>query len=119
MKNDLKEMLGYISDINPQEIASHIADGTLNDWLESWRSSFEYYIQQCVEEYGKEYGWILVSEKAPELKETVWLAYIDRALCNFHVVTGYKFLICEGIYVYYLSDSDMPINGKVVAWKPY
>lgn len=115
----VKEIYGYIADINPQEIASHIADGTLNDWLQVWRSSFEHYICQCVEKYGKEDGWILVSEKAPELKETVWLAYIDSGLCNVYVATGYKFLICEGIYVYYLSDDDTPINGKVVAWKPY
>ena len=120
MKTDLlKEIYGYIADMNSQEIASHIADGTLNDWLQVWRSSFEYYINQCAEEYRKEDGWILVSEKTPELKETVLLAYIDRELCNVHVATGYKFLICEGIYVYYLSDDDTPINGKVVAWKPY
>lgn len=120
MKNDLvNEMYGYISDINPQEIASHIADGTLNDWIQAWRSSFERYIRKLLEEYRKEDGWILVSEKTPELKETVLLAYIDRWLCNVHVATGYKFLICEGIYVYYLSDDNIPINGKVVAWKPY
>ena len=120
MKNDLvNEMYGYISDINPQEIASHIADGTLNDWIQAWRSSFERYIRKLLEEYRKEDGWILVSEKTPELKETVLLAYIDRWLCNVHVATCYKFLICEGIYVYYLSDDNIPINGKVVAWKPY
>lgn len=118
MKNDLKEILGYISDINPQEIASHIADGTLNDWLQVWRSSFKYCIHQCIKEYRKEDGWILVSEKTPKLKETVWLAYIDRELCNVHVTTGHKFLICEEIYVYYSSDDYIPINGKVVAWKP-
>lgn len=114
MKNDLKEILGYISDINPQKIASHIdiADGTLNDWLQVWRSSFECYIRKLL----KEDGWILVSEETPELKEIVLLAYIDRWLCDVNVVTGYKF---KGIDVYYLSDNDTPINGKVVAWKPY
>lgn len=113
-----KEIYGYIADINPQEIASHIADGTLNNWLQVWRSSFKYCIHQCIEEYRKEDGWILVSEKTPKLKKPVLLAYIDRELCDVHVATGYKFLISEEIYVYYSSDNYIPINGKVVAWKP-
>lgn len=54
MKTDfLNEIYGYIADINPQEIASHIADGTLNDWIQAWRSSFECYIRKFFEEYEK------------------------------------------------------------------
>lgn len=33
----MNELLGLIADINPTEIASHIADGTLAEWCESWR----------------------------------------------------------------------------------
>lgn len=32
----LREML---EDVNPEEIASHIADGTLGAWCETWRST--------------------------------------------------------------------------------
>lgn len=33
----MSEILGLIADVNPNEIASHIADGTLADWCELWR----------------------------------------------------------------------------------
>lgn len=30
---------GYVRDVNTKEIASHIEDGTLGQWCESWRSA--------------------------------------------------------------------------------
>ena len=33
----MQELLGLIADVNPNEIAAHIADGTLADWCELWR----------------------------------------------------------------------------------
>ena len=33
----MNELLGLIADINPTEIASHIADGNLAEWCERWR----------------------------------------------------------------------------------
>lgn len=33
----MKELLGLIADVNPNEIAAHIADGNLVDWCELWR----------------------------------------------------------------------------------
>lgn len=33
----MAEILGLIADVNPNEIAAHIADGTLADWCELWR----------------------------------------------------------------------------------
>ena len=33
----MKELLGLFADVNPNEIAEHIADGTLADWCELWR----------------------------------------------------------------------------------
>ena len=33
----MKELLGLIADVNPNEIAAHIADGNLADWCELWR----------------------------------------------------------------------------------
>lgn len=33
----MNELLGLIDDINPTEIASHIAEGNLAEWCESWR----------------------------------------------------------------------------------
>ena len=30
----MKELLGLIADVNPNEIAAHIADGNLADWCE-------------------------------------------------------------------------------------
>lgn len=38
MANDL---LGLIADINPAEIASHIAQGNLHEWCNSWKSAAE------------------------------------------------------------------------------
>ena len=32
-----KELLGLIADVNPNEIAAHIADGNLAEWCELWR----------------------------------------------------------------------------------
>lgn len=34
-----EETLGLIADINPVEIASHIADGTLEEWCEALRQA--------------------------------------------------------------------------------
>ena len=33
----LTEIQGMLDDINPNEIVSHILDGTLLSWLASWR----------------------------------------------------------------------------------
>jgi hypothetical protein len=33
----MNELLGLIADINPTEIAAHIADGNLAEWCEIWR----------------------------------------------------------------------------------
>ena len=34
------ELYGYASDINPEEIVSHIADDGLNTWTRAWKNSF-------------------------------------------------------------------------------
>ena len=31
----MKELLGLIADVNPNEIAAHIADGNLADWCKA------------------------------------------------------------------------------------
>lgn len=31
------ELMGLIADVNPEEIAAHIADGTLFAWTQTWR----------------------------------------------------------------------------------
>lgn len=36
-KKRLEELQGLLEDINPNEIVSHIQDGTLLSWLASWR----------------------------------------------------------------------------------
>lgn len=36
---EISELLGLIADINPTEIASHIAEGNLTKWCESWRQA--------------------------------------------------------------------------------
>ena len=33
----MNDLLGLIADINPTEIAAHIADGNLAEWCETWR----------------------------------------------------------------------------------
>lgn len=33
----MTEILGLIADVNPNEIAAHIANGNLADWCELWR----------------------------------------------------------------------------------
>ena len=33
----MNELLALIADINPTEIASHIAEGNLAEWCEIWR----------------------------------------------------------------------------------
>ena len=35
--NILNELAGMLEDINPNEIVSHILDGTLLSWLASWK----------------------------------------------------------------------------------
>ena len=35
----MKELLGLIADVNPNEIAAHIADGNLADWCEALRQA--------------------------------------------------------------------------------
>lgn len=37
----VKELEEFIYDVNPVEIASHIADGTLEQWCNSWRHAAE------------------------------------------------------------------------------
>ena len=39
----LKEFLGLLADVNPAEIASHIAQGNLHEWCNSWKSAAEQY----------------------------------------------------------------------------
>ena len=34
------ELYGYASDINPEEIVSHIADDELNTWTHAWKNGF-------------------------------------------------------------------------------
>lgn len=36
-KKRLEELQGLLEDINPNEIVSHILDGTILSWLASWR----------------------------------------------------------------------------------
>jgi hypothetical protein len=36
----ISELYGYALDINPEEIASHIADDGLNTWTHVWRNNF-------------------------------------------------------------------------------
>ena len=91
----VKEICGYIADINPQEIASHIADGTLNNWLQVWRSSFKYCIHQCIEEYRKEDGWILVSEKTPKLKNPFCLLILIENSVMFMLRLVTNFLLVK------------------------
>lgn len=35
----MKELLGLIADVNPNEIAAHIADGNLADWCKALRQA--------------------------------------------------------------------------------
>lgn len=42
----LKELLDLLADVNPAEIASHIAQGNLHDWCISWRRTGEQIIQK-------------------------------------------------------------------------
>lgn len=37
-QNILTELDGMLEDINPNEITSHILDGTLLSWLENWKT---------------------------------------------------------------------------------
>lgn len=37
MESPMRELFGLIADVNPNEIAAHIADGTLTEWCEIWR----------------------------------------------------------------------------------
>ena len=39
LEDSLRDILSLIEDVNPNEIASHIADGTLDDWCETWRET--------------------------------------------------------------------------------
>jgi len=42
IENDGKQIVnisGYVQDVNPKEIASHIEDDTLGQWCEAWRSA--------------------------------------------------------------------------------
>ena len=36
-KKMLEELQGLLEDINPNEIVSHILDGTLLSWLNNWK----------------------------------------------------------------------------------
>ena len=45
IENEGKQIInisGYVQDVNPKEIASHIEDDTLEQWCESWRSAVTY-----------------------------------------------------------------------------
>ena len=42
IENEGKQLIniaGYVQDVNPKEIASHIEDDTLGQWCEAWRSA--------------------------------------------------------------------------------
>ena len=36
---DLQTLRDMLEDVNPEEIASHIADGTLDSWCKNWRAT--------------------------------------------------------------------------------
>lgn len=38
VQNRVKELEEFICDVNPNEIASHITDGTLDQWCNSWKT---------------------------------------------------------------------------------
>lgn len=37
--DDLQALREMLEDVNPEEIASHIADGSLDNWCKAWRST--------------------------------------------------------------------------------
>ncbi len=42
IENEGKQIIkisGHVQDVNPKEIASHIGDGTLEQWCDAWRSA--------------------------------------------------------------------------------
>lgn len=45
----LKELAGMIEDINRHEIVSHILDGTLDSWAESWKSKSRTLVEVLLE----------------------------------------------------------------------
>lgn len=51
-----EEILSYLEDINPKEIASHIEQGTLDQWAKAWKAAA---------------GEIVVSALRPVSRETV------------------------------------------------
>lgn len=46
MKEALKELYNLSFDVNPAEIASHIADGTLHQWCKAFQSTMRLYCER-------------------------------------------------------------------------
>lgn len=47
----LTELAGMFEDINPNEIVSHILDGTLLSWLENWKMKCQMLVGFLLESY--------------------------------------------------------------------
>lgn len=64
IENEGKQLIdisGYVQDVNPKEIASHIEDDTLGQWCESWRSA----VTSSLEAIGK-HRMTLIMEMAKD-----------------------------------------------------
>lgn len=43
----MDELLGLIADVNPNEIADQIRNGTLAQWVESWQNQMAIKLENC------------------------------------------------------------------------
>ena len=109
----IKQMYGYVSDINVEEIASHIANNNLKEWIESWGASFRNIIRSVNSCYEEAEGWIYVGVNKPDNEEIVQLLIYDDHYDSpdTYTISGWR------LNDVWITDNEL-VSGTVVAWKP-
>lgn len=88
-----EEILSYLEDINPKEIASHIEQGTLDQWAKAWKAAAEKIVVSALRPVNREQVeqmrgvWIPVRES----EVTGW----DPALAGYDPIGGYVCSQCK------------------------
>ena len=109
----IKDMIGYIADVNTKEIADHIANNNLKEWIDSWSNSFSKLVKSVVKCYEEDNGWISVKDIKPQEENPVQILVYDDHFDypDIYVDTGWR------INDAWISHDEL-VEGHVIAWKP-
>lgn len=112
-EKQIKDMIGYIADVNTKEIADHIANNNLKEWIDSWSNSFSKLVKSVVKCYEEDNGWISVKDIKPQEENLVQILVYDDHFDypDIYVDTGWR------INDVWISHDEL-VESHVIAWKP-